>query len=144
MRFKNLREAAWYLWDDQRDKPYKWGGDDGIAGFDCSGLVIEGLKSVGILPKMGDWTAEGLSIQFKNRVTKKAKPGCLLFYEHRHKISHVVIVWDVIADRVLVLGASGGGKHVKTVADAIKYNAYVKVRPVLPGWVKMVDPFIGN
>ena len=30
-------------------KFYKWGGDD-PSGFDCSGFVIEILKSVGILP----------------------------------------------------------------------------------------------
>jgi len=28
---------------------YLWGGDDPLAGFDCSGFVIEILKSVGIL-----------------------------------------------------------------------------------------------
>jgi len=26
-------------------------------GFDCSGLVIEGLRSAGLLPRTGDWTA---------------------------------------------------------------------------------------
>ncbi len=144
MTFKSLRDAAWYLWDAQRDQPYVWGGDDPVAGFDCSGLVIEGLKGVGILPKIGDWTAEGLSVHLKNRETKRLKPGCLLFYEHHHRITHVVIVWAVIGDRVLVIGASGGGRKIKTREDAIKHNAYTKVRPALPGWAKMVDPFIGE
>ena len=40
--------------------PYIWGGDDTIKGFDCSGFVIELFKSVGILPRKGDWTAETL------------------------------------------------------------------------------------
>ena len=144
MKFKYLREAAWYLWDAQRDKPYRWGGDDPVAGFDCSGLVIEGLKSVGVLPKIGDWTAEGLSVYFKNRETKKAKPGCLLFYNRNHRVGHVTIVWADIAGRLLALGASGGGSRIKTREDAIEHNAYIKVRPALPGWVKMVDPFIGE
>ena len=144
MKFGTLREAAWYLWDAQRDKPYLWGGDDGIAGFDCSGLVIEPLKAVGILPKIGDWTAEDLAVYFKNRQTKKPKPGCLLFYNRSHRIGHVVIVWAVFGDRMLVIGASGGGRHIKTVEDAVKHNAYIKVRPVLPGWVRMVDPFTGE
>ena len=141
MNFKSLREAAWYLWDAQRDKPYVWGGDDPMAGFDCSGLVIEGLKAVGILPKIGDWTAEGLSVYFKDHKAKRLRPGCLLFYQHRHRISHVVIVWAVIGGDVLALGASGG-RRIKTLEDAIKYNSYIKVRPALPGWVKMVDPFV--
>ena len=144
VKFRNLREVAWYLWDAQRDKPYLWGGDDPIAGFDCSGLVIEPLKSVGILPKIGDWTAEGLAVYFKKQETKKAKPGCLLFYNRNHKIGHVVIVWAVVGDRILAIGAGGGGRHIKTVEDAVKHNAYIKVRPALPGWVRMVDPFIGE
>ncbi|MFC1535727.1 NlpC/P60 family protein, partial [Candidatus Neomarinimicrobiota bacterium] len=34
--------------------PYLWGGDDAVAGYDCSGLVIEILKSVGLLQRSGD------------------------------------------------------------------------------------------
>jgi cell wall-associated NlpC family hydrolase len=34
-------------------KFYKWGGDD-PAGFDYSGLAIEVLKAVGVLPRKGD------------------------------------------------------------------------------------------
>ena len=34
---------------------YSWGGDD-PEGFDCSGLVVEGLKSVGMIPRGGDAT----------------------------------------------------------------------------------------
>jgi hypothetical protein len=143
-KFKSIRDAAWYLWDAERGKPYVWAGDDSIAGWDCSGLVISGLKAVGVLPTVGDWTAEGLSVYFKDRDIKHVKPGCLLFYNHNHRVSHVVIVWAIIGNRLLTLGASGGGRHVKTVEDAVKYNAFVKVRPALPGWVKAVDPFLGE
>ena len=48
--------------------PYIWGGDD-FSGFDCSGFVIEILKSVGILPRDGDWTAAML----KSRDIKEGK-----------------------------------------------------------------------
>ena len=144
MKFRDLREVAWYLWDAQRDRPYLWGGDDPMAGFDCSGLVIEPLKAVGILPKIGDWTAEGLAVYFKPKETQKPKPGCLLFYNRNHRIGHVVVVWAIVQGRILGLSAGGGGRHIKTVEDAVKYNAYIKVRPALPGWVKMVDPFIGG
>jgi len=144
LKFRDLREVAWYLWDAQRDKPYLWGGDDPMAGFDCSGLVIDPLKAVGLLPKIGDWTAEGLAVYFKHQETKRTRPGCLLFYNRNHRIGHVVIVWAVIGSHILGLSAGGGGRHIKTVEDAVKHNAYIKVRPALPGWVKMVDPFIGE
>lgn len=39
--------------------PYIWGGDD-PSGFDCSGFVIECLKSVGLLSEKEDYTADGL------------------------------------------------------------------------------------
>lgn len=139
---KNLRAIALYLWEKELGKPYRWGGDDPIGGFDCSGLVIEHLKSVGVLPRSGDWTADGLAKRFQGREVTTLKPGCLLFWFRGQKIGHVEIVWHVVGDRVLTIGASGGGSRTKTEADAERQNAYIKVRPASPEWVKAVDPFI--
>ena len=45
---KNMAfEIAWHL----LGTPYRWGGDDPILGFDCSGFIVEILKSVGVLLK---------------------------------------------------------------------------------------------
>jgi len=49
-----LQSALSYL-----GTPYVWGGDD-PSGFDCSGFVIECLKSAGILNEREDYTAESL------------------------------------------------------------------------------------
>jgi len=121
------------------DKPYLWGGDDPLAGFDCSGFVIECLKSAGVLPRAGDWTAEQLFSMFKaNPLSKEPYAGCLVFWEN--PIAHV----ELCLDETFSIGASGGGSETKTEADAIKENAYVKIRPIrsrarIYGYV---DPFL--
>jgi hypothetical protein len=116
---------------------YKWGGDDPLDGVDCSGLGIEGLKACGEFPREGDATALILATMFPE--TKEPKPGCLIFWGN--PINHVEIVYKVEDDKVYTIGASGGGSKTLTVEDAIKHNAYVKIRPARPNHVKMVDPF---
>ena len=116
---------------------YTWGGDDAIAGFDCSGLIIEILKSVGKLPRKGDWTAGGLFLRFRDKKVMVAKEGCLVFYAKNNKVNHVEYVWK----RGLTIGASGGGSTTLTKQDAIEQNAYVKVRPMRVGYYAIVNPF---
>ena len=105
---------------------YTWGGDD-PSGFDCSGLVIECCKSVGILPRQGDWPAVGLySLWMHNQVTIP-KMGDIVFWENAAKndIVHV----EIILNSELSIGASGGGSKTKTKEDAIRDNAFIKIRP---------------
>ena len=119
-------------------KPYLWGGDDPMAGFDCSGFVIECLKSVGRLPRTGDWTANGLYERFK--VVVISYEGCLVFWENNGRIIHV----ELCIDDIYAIGFSGGGSDTLTVQDAIKANAYCKVRPFRSraGLYGFVDPFL--
>ena len=144
MRHTTLRNTATFLWERELGQPYVWGGNDPIYGFDCSGLVIEILKAVGVLPRIGDWTSEQLYLYFKNRETSRLRPGCLLFYVRSHKIGHVEIVWRVIGKTTLVIAAAGGGSKTKTREDAAEQNAYVKVRPIREGYARAVDPFEGR
>lgn len=122
--------------------PYIWGGDDPMKGFDCSGFVIEILKSVGALPRTGDWTAKELWDKFDKKVIPYPNEGCLVFWRGRARNSAIVHV-EYCIDDTHSIGASGGGRKTETVADAIKQNAYIKVRPFssrkyIRGYV---DPF---
>lgn len=123
--------------------PYRWGGDDPMQGFDCSGFVIELLKSSGILPRMMDTTAHGLWVMFASKEVSKPVAGCLVFWKRSDgRIVHVEMCID---DRHSV-GASGGGGATITIEDAIQRNAYIKVRPfrTRPHIRGFLDPFKGG
>jgi cell wall-associated NlpC family hydrolase len=118
-------------------KPYFWGGDDPIKGFDCSGLIVELLKSVGIISRKADFTADGLYHLFKNNEVDIPFRGCLVFWGTKEKLTHV----EICIDEHHTIGASGGGSKTITEQDAIQQNAYIKVRPIRNGYLKIVNPF---
>jgi cell wall-associated NlpC family hydrolase len=104
---------------------YKWGGDDAIEGFDCSGFVQEVLASVGMDPNF-DQTSHGLYEYFKRNGTIGVKvKGSLLFFGGL-RITHVAIAMD----HFRMIEAGGGGSSTKTASDAARQNAYVRVRPI--------------
>lgn len=121
---------------------YTWGGDDPSA-FDCSGIVVEGLKSVGKIHRKSDYSAEGLWRQFRKHVRKKwddPEPGDLCFWFDNQGVAvHVA----VCINEEFYIGAEGGGRHVKTLEAAIKENAFIKIRPLSsrPG-AKFVHPWL--
>lgn len=129
--------AVWYLtkWIGTF---YLWAGND-PSGFDCSGLIIEVLKAVGLLPHVFDDTAHGLYLRYKPQKTDTLAPGCLVFWLKDGKARHV----EMAIDKHHTIGASGGGSTTLTIADAIKHDAFVKMRPVAYRGTdyKIVDPF---
>ena len=130
-------KLAWKMWG----LPYLWGGDDPMEGFDCSGMVVEILKSVGVLPRKGDWTAFGLYSLFVNKEVDSVSPGCLVFWSNNSYIVHVEFA---LTDE-LCIGASSGGRRTLTWRDAVRQNAYIKIRPwnTRNGDRAFVDPFKG-
>jgi cell wall-associated NlpC family hydrolase len=135
-----LREVAVRVAWACYGKPYIWGGDDAVAGFDCSGFVIEILQSVGILPG-GDWKAAGLWDRFADQRVDEPASGRLVFWKTSSgRIRHI----EFCIGNGLSIGSSGGGSGTRTEADAIRHNAFIKVRPIdgrgtVAGFV---DPFL--
>lgn len=120
--------------------PYRWGGDDPLAGFDCSGFVVEVLQAVGRLAHGRDYTANDLWTIFKPFQVERGYGGCLAFwFDENGRAKHV----ELMIDNEFVIGASGGGSRTLTIEDAINQNAFVKMRPLRYRGqnFKIVDPF---
>lgn len=114
---------------------YSWGGDD-PSGFDCSGYVVEILKSVGKIGRKSDYTASQLYKMFPK--VYKPQAGVLAFWYNKKKdrIIHV----EMCKNDWQTIGASGGGSRTRTKLDAMRDNAFIKVRPIRDGAV-FADPF---
>ncbi len=108
--------------------PYRWGGDDSIQGFDCSGLTCELLIAMGVLPHGTDLTAQGLYDKFSQKGSVgQYGIGALAFYGKDTKsITHVA----PCLDEELMVEAGGGGADTVTLDVAARRNAFVRMRPI--------------
>jgi cell wall-associated NlpC family hydrolase len=118
-----MLHQAWHF----LGKPYIWGGDDPIKGFDCSGFIVELLQSVGKLPLGSDYSAQGLWDRFQDHKIDNPHGGYLVFY---HDGNGSIIHVELCLTDEEKIGASGGGSTVLTEQDAIDKNAYIKIRPI--------------
>ena len=120
---------------------YSWGGDD-PEGFDCSGLVVESLKSVGLMNRKDDLTADGLYRRYGKWNTLLPNYGCLVFWMNdENHVTHV----EIAISTKYSIGASGGTSRTRTKADAMKDGAFIKIRPIkLRGSHRLVyaDPIL--
>ena len=108
--------------------PYKWGGDDPIHGFDCSGLVTECFQALGVIKHGRDYNAQGIYNLVKPYdLENVGNPGALAFFgENLVSIIHVGICMD---DK-LMIEAGGGGRDVNGYLKAAERNAFVRIRPI--------------
>ena len=107
-------------------QPYRWGGDDPLHGYDCSGLVLELLKSAGLVPNKFDTTAQGLYDRYRENCISAPCFGALAFYGSIHGITHV----SFCLNGTECIEAGGGGSRMKTREDAAKNNAFIRIRPI--------------
>ena len=120
--------------------PYRWGGDDPVFGFDCSGLIHEVLQAVGLERHGHDSTADELWERFQGFPSLQGYPGRLVFwFTPAGRAVHV----ELCLDEEHTIGASGGGSATMSPAAAAAQNAYVKIRPInyRGDGFKIVDPF---
>jgi cell wall-associated NlpC family hydrolase len=107
---------------------YQWGGSGPYnVGFDCSGLVLEGLSMVGLWGK-GDATSQGIYDHFaptkKKILPSQARTGCLLFFGKNLKsITHIAVAMN---SEYMIEAGGGNSKSVN--------KGMVRVRPL--GWRK--------
>jgi cell wall-associated NlpC family hydrolase len=109
-------------------KPYLWGGDDPILGMDCSGFVLECLKSVGVVPNKFDTTSQGLhDYLLANGGIKvvQAYEGDIVFFGNP-KINHVALA----ISKDLMFEAGGGDSTVVDSKSAAAKNAFIRMRPI--------------
>lgn len=106
--------------------PYIWGGNNPLKGFDCSGLICEGLRSVGAIK--ADLGSQELFNHFKSKGARSqlARGSLLFFGQSQNNITHVAIALD----EKVMLEAGGGDRNCLTINDAILKNAFVRFRPI--------------
>jgi len=105
--------------------PYRWGGDDPILGYDCSGFLQEILAAAGIDPPY-DQNANALYAHFKkNHESTERKAGAVIFYGTPKGINHCGFF---VSDRH-VIEAGSGNNRTTSLAMAARQNAYIRMRP---------------
>ena len=100
--------------------PYTFGGNNPATGLDCSGLVVECLRSIGKHGK-SDLNAQMIYDEFKEESIhgKVTKDSILFFGRDFDSISHIAIALD---DNLMIEAGGEGRNETDT--------GYVRIRPI--------------
>lgn len=129
MDFKNVANFVSYL-ERFIGRPYIWAGDGTGAkggGFDCSGLVLEGLWAFGLYSG-GDVSSENLrrwcadKSGWESVTQKKIQRGDIMFFG-KGGITHTAVAYG----DGLMLEAGGGAQSC--VSDGSS-TGFVRIRPI--------------
>ncbi len=111
---------------------YKIGGDNPMAGFDCSGLICEVLRAYGYLSYNERLNAQQLWERFSKSgqvvITRYAdiQADDLIFFGSDTLKGHVSIATNVMNQMV---EAGGGDFSTDTLVEATERDAFVRLRP---------------
>ena len=106
--------------------PYLWGGQSPLNGFDCSGLVVEVLKSVGLISDTADFTAQQFYYIFKH-VNAPSKGYLVCYGSSPSNVTHI----GICIDEELMIESAPGGSKVDSIKSAIKTDSRVRIRPIM-------------
>lgn len=105
---------------------YSWGGNG--PSYDCSGLISEILRAGGIVANNYRNSSQGMYFDFKDvwEELDTPLPGAVIFYANEAGvINHVAFAVSELS----IVEAAGGGSKTLTDADAIRDQAFVRLRP---------------
>ena len=120
-------EKIWWTWfGAMLGKPYIWGGDDPMRGYDCSGLAQDGF-SMFAMDDPQDSTADKMWNQWdqgymESRRVAAAHLGDIIFFGKPERASHVAIA----VDHRTMFHAGGGRQSTINREKAIAQNAFMK------------------
>lgn len=129
---KGFQGIRYYSADGTDPSVLIGGDDDPVLGFNCSGLIAEVLRGVGLLKNSARPSALGLYTEFRTKEVKgPPQRGDLLFYGTlapgaEPDITHV----SMMVDDLHLYEAGGGSRGTDTDHEAAKRNAFVRLRPV--------------
>ena len=139
MKAKRKR-FIWYLEVFLKDRYYKGNGvtsfisesDDPIFGWNCSGLLSEGLRGVGMIGHRERLSVLEIYKRFADKaVNSPPIKGDILFYGTMKPGAEPELVHvAAMLDDYHIIEAGGGNGSVDTDEEAAKKNAFVRIRPV--------------
>jgi len=126
--------------------PYIYKGNNPLTGFDCSGLVCEGLRIKGIVGYKEDLCSQDIYHRLLENglyAPQGIKKDAILFFgKSISQITHVAVA----VDQFTMIEAGGGDSTCTTEEEAARRNAFVRLRPITMrrDLVAVLTPTIGG